>query len=126
MRRQLLFLILCLVLMVSGCGQKEKTEVPADVIPHEQMVDIVVEAWFMESVIHNTIKEYEKLNDVTVTMYDNFFKEHGISKEQFVHSIEYYMRDNEEAQAFIAECSQRFEERKDEFTGGANRVSQPQ
>ena len=64
-----MFLILCLVLMVSGCGQKEKDKVPADVIPHEQMVDIVVEAWFMESVIHNTIKEYEKLNDVTVTMY---------------------------------------------------------
>lgn len=126
MRRQLLLFLSFLILMVSSCGQKEKDIIPADVIPREQMVDIMVDAWFLESVIHNTIKDYERLDPVTTSMYAEFFKEHDISKEQFVHSIEYYMRDNDEAQAFVEECSKRFEERKEEFTGGAIPVSQPQ
>jgi len=126
MKKQIVFLILLALLLFVGCEQKKEEQVPADVIPREQMIDIVVDAWFMESVIHNTIKEYERLDPVSVTMYVEFFEEHNITKEQFTHSIEYYMRDDECSQEFLQECSERFEERKEELTGVADPVSQPQ
>lgn len=126
MKKQFIFLISILILLVSGCGEKNNEKVPDDVIPREQMIDIVVDAWFMESVIHNTIKVYERLDFVSETLYVEFFEEHKITKEQFTHSIEYYMRDDESSQEFVQECSKRFEERKEELTGVADPVSQPQ
>lgn len=126
MKRIAQFLISLLIFMMSSCGPKSEEKVPADVIPREQMIDIMVDAWFMESVIHNSIKDYEKLNAVSVTMYAKFFEDHGISKEQFTHSIEYYMRDEETSEAFIQDCSKRFDERKEELTGVADPVLQPQ
>lgn len=124
--KKLLLILAVFLLLLPSCKQEVKEEIPADVIPREQMIDIVVDAWFMESVIHNTIKEYVKLEPVSVSMYAEFFEEHGISKEQFVHSIEYYMRDDGVAEAFVEECSQRFEERQEDFTGVAAPASQPQ
>ena len=58
MKKSILFLISIVLLISASCGQKNKEEIPEDVIPREQMIDIMVDAWFMESVIHNTIKEY--------------------------------------------------------------------
>lgn len=124
--KKLLLILAVFLLLLSSCKQEVKEEIPADVIPREQMIDIVVDAWFMESVIHNTIKEYEKLDPVSVSMYTEFFEEHGISREQFVHSIEYYMRDDGVAEAFVEECSQKFEERQEDLTGVAAPISQPQ
>jgi hypothetical protein len=126
MKKQIAFLILLALLLFVGCEQKKEEQVPADVIPREQMIDIMVDAWFMESVIHNTIKEYERLEPVSVSMYKDFFEEHDITKEQFEQSIKYYMRDDETSQEFVQECSQRFEERKEELTGVADPVLQPQ
>lgn len=126
MKKSILFLISIVLLITAGCGQKNKEEIPADVIPREQMIDIMVDAWFMESVIHNTIKEYERLEPISVSMYKEFFEEHDITKERFEHSIEYYMRDDESSQEFVQACSQRFDERKAELTGVADPVLQPQ
>ena len=127
MKKQIVFLISLALLFFVSCEQKnEEQVVPADVIPREQMIDIMVDAWFMESVIHNTIKEYERLEPVSVSMYKNFFEEHDITKEQFEQSIKYYMRDDETSQEFVQDCSQRFEERKEELTGVADPISQPQ
>ena len=125
MKKHILLLTSIAILMIVSCGHKDKEKIPADVIPREQMIDIMTEAWYMESVIHNTIKIYERLEPVSVTMYKNFFEEHGITKEQFTHSIEYYMRDDESSQEFIQACAQRFDERKEEFTGVADSISQP-
>lgn len=115
-----------LILLISGCGQKKEEQIPADVIPREQMIDIMVDAWFMESVIHNTIKEYERLEPVSVSMYKDFFEEHNITKEQFEQSIKYYMRNDETSQEFVQVCSQRFDERKAELTGVADPALPPQ
>ncbi len=126
MKKQIVFLILLALLLLVGCEQKKEEQVPADVIPREQMIDIMVDAWFMESVIHNTIKEYERLEPVSESMYKDFFEEHDITKGQFEQSIKYYMRDDKSSQEFVQDCSQRFEERKEELTGVADPVSQPQ
>lgn len=126
MKKQIAFLILLALLLFVGCEQKKEEQVPTNVIPREQMIDIMVDAWFMESVIHNTIKEYPRLEPVSESMYKDFFEEHDITKEQFEQSIKYYMRDDETSQEFVQECSQRFEERKEELTGVADPVLQPQ
>jgi hypothetical protein len=126
MKKHAIFLISIVLLMATGCGEKEKKDIPADVIPREQMIDLMVDAWFIESVIHNTVQDYDKLEAASVSYYAYFFEENGISKDQFIHSVEYYMSEEYGPQKFLDECSQRFEERREELTGVAIPVSQPQ
>lgn len=124
MKKTLFILVSAIILLMTGCGDKH--QIPEGVIPREEMIDIIVDAWIMESGIHTMIKEYERLDSASVTLYAEFFETHHISKEQFVQSIEYYTNEEKASENFIKECVQRLEERKDEFTAVADPVSQPQ
>ena len=124
MRNLIVFILSLTLLLFTSCGNKKEI-IPEDVIPREQMIDIVVDAWYLEAVIHNTIHDYDKIEVATVTYYAEFFEEHNITKEQFIKSIEYHMRD-ESTKQFIEDCSARFNERQEELTGVAAPVSQPQ
>jgi hypothetical protein len=112
--------------MTNCSDKKEFREEPADLIPRNEMIDIVVDAWFMESAIHNVVTDGRKLEPTTVTLYKKFFEDHNITREQFIQSIEYYTGENKASENFIRECVQRLEERQEELTGVAAPVSQPQ
>lgn len=114
--KRLALLLSSLLLFLFSCKNAEK-EVPENLIDHDTMVDYVVECWLAESAIHNFGGKYEKQQQETVTFYDDFFKRHNITKEQFIHSLEYYMNDNVNTPIFIEECKQRLEEEKDEYIG---------
>lgn len=125
MKKNVIILIAILTLITIGCKQEEKEEVPADLIPREQMIDIVVDAWFMESTIHMTVPGPE-LEVTTVTLYEKFFPEHHITREQFVSSLEYYTNEEKASENFIRECIQRLENRQEELTGVSNQDLQLQ
>lgn len=126
MKKGLLLFVFAALLFTCGCKNQEKEELPADVLPREETIDIIVDAWFMESAIHNVITDGRKLEPATVTLYEKFFEEHHITKEQYIRSIEYYTSENQSSEKFIRECIQRLEERQEELTGVAAPVSQPQ
>lgn len=125
MKRLILFVFAAL-LLACGCKKQKEEEIPADVLPREETIDIIVDAWFMESAIHNVITDGQKLEPATVTLYVKFFEEHHITKEQYIRSIEYYTNEKKASEKFIRECIQRLEERKEELTGVAAPASQPQ
>jgi hypothetical protein len=127
MKRICFLLITVFILLMTNCSdKKEFREEPADLIPRNEMIDIVVDAWFMESAIHNVVTDGRKLEPTTVTLYKKFFEDHNITREQFIQSIEYYTGENKASENFIRECVQRLEERQEELTGVAAPASQPQ
>ena len=127
MKRICFLLITVFILLMTSCtNKKELREEPADLIPRNEMIDIIVDAWFMESAIHNVVLDGTKLEPVTVTLYEKFFADHHITKEQFTSSIEYYTSEEKASENFIQECVQRLEERQEELTGVADPASQPQ
>ncbi|MBO4655555.1 MAG: DUF4296 domain-containing protein [Bacteroidales bacterium] len=126
MKRIWLIFIPLIVFLVTGCGKKDKQEAPADLIPKAEMIDIITEAWFMEGYLRNTLTDYETSFSTSNMLYDNLFEKYGINKEQFVHSVDYYLNDDHDVQQFLEECSRRLEDRQEEFTGVADPISQPQ
>ncbi len=126
MKKTILGLLVCLLFLATSCNSVNKQEVPDGVIPYDEMIDIMVDVWIMESAIHIMVTDYDLLEPASVTLYAQFFEKHGITKEQFVQSAEYYMQPDQNSEAFIQECIHRLEKRKEEFTGDTIPASQPQ
>lgn len=124
--KKILLFVFAALLLACGCNNQKEEELPADVLSREETIDIIVDAWFMESAIHNVITDGQKLEPATVTLYEKFFAEHNITREQFVHSIEYYTSKKNASENFIRECIQRLEDRQEELTGVAAPTSQLQ
>ena len=119
-------LIYIFTALIFACGCKNEKEIPEDVLPREETIDIIVDAWFMECAIHNVITDGTKLEPVSVTLYQKFFEDHHITKEQYVRSIEYYTSEEKASEHFIQECVKRLEERQEELTVGTGPISWPQ
>ena len=119
-------LIYIFTALIFACGCKNEKEIPEGVLSREETIDIIVDAWFMECAIHNVITDGTKLEPVSVTLYQKFFEDHHITKEQYVRSIEYYTSEEKASEHFIQECVQRLEERQEELTVGTGPISWPQ
>lgn len=118
MKKRILFFVFAALLFTCACSDKE-AEKPDDVLSREETIDMIVDAWFMESAIHNVVTDGSKIEPTTVALYEKFFAEHNITREQFIHSIEYYTSEEKASEHFIRECIQRLEERQEELTGVA-------
>ena len=75
-------LIYIFTALIFACGCKNEKEIPEGVLSREETIDIIVDAWFMECAIHNVITDGTKLEPVSVTLYQKFFEDHHITKEQ--------------------------------------------
>ena len=126
MKKTIPGLIVWILLLATGCNNGNKQEVPAGIIPHDEMIDIIVDAWLMESSIHVMVTDLDQTAPAAITLYAKFFEEHGISKEQFVQSAEYYMQPEQDSEAFVQECIQRLAEKKEAFIGDTLPILQPQ
>jgi len=92
MTRTIAGLLLGLVLMASGCSDKDS--VPADVLPHDKMEAVMwdviqAEQYSANYLIKDTPRLDLKLENLR--MYDEVFRLHQTSREQFRKSYNYYM-----------------------------------
>lgn len=115
-----------LVLTLSSCSRHEESNVPADLIPRDTMMNLVVESWLLESSIHTVITDYNAIEPATIALYADFFDRHHISKDQYIRSTEYYLNDDKTCEQFVQDCRQLLEEKREEFTGVSDPTSQPQ
>lgn len=93
--KQKYFFILLIVWLLSGCTNKidEPQTIPADLIPKEQMVDIVVDLRLMDAVL--TSKQRKKEQDMHFTQYylhNSIMEKYGITRDQFERSFQYYQQ----------------------------------
>ena len=125
--KKLLFIIIVIVSFAfCSCKHTPEPTVPADLIPRDTMINLIAETWLMESSIAESQINFGILENAVISLYDDFFKRHNITKDQFTHSIEYYLETEEDAEAFIRECQEQLETKKDEFIGEGAPTSCPQ
>lgn len=125
--KKLLFIIIGIATFAfCSCKHNQETAVPADLIPRDTMINLIAETWLLESSIAESQMNFGILENAVIALYDDFFKQHNITKDQFTHSIEYYLETEESAEAFIRECQQQLETKKDEFIGEEAPTSCPQ
>lgn len=126
MKKTLFILVGLVALLLCSCKHSQEEALPADLIPRDSMVDIIADTWLLESSITEAQIDFSQLNEVVPALYDDFFKHHGITKDRFTHSIEYYLGDEKNAETFVRECQERLESKKDEFIGEKAPTSCPQ
>ena len=92
MTRTIAGLLLGFMLMASGCS--DKNSVPSDVLPHEKMEAVMWDVVQSEQYSANyLIKDSARLDLKleNLRMYDEIFRLHQTSREQFRKSYQYYM-----------------------------------
>ena len=95
------YLILILVVFVASCGDAEKKaeKAPANIIPSETMVPLLVDLQLIEGA--NTTKHF--LGDTGRAnyelLYNTVFEKHSVRKEQFDSAMVYYTRNGSQLEA---------------------------
>lgn len=89
---------IAILLIYQGCRSERKDEVgkvPPGIIPADTMVQVLVDVHLIEASLKVKHVKKEENERFTEYYYDQLFEKHGITREQFDQSIEYYERDSE-------------------------------
>lgn len=92
MTRTIAGLLLGFLLMTSGCSDKDS--IPSDVLPHEKMEAVMMDVIQAEQYSANyLVKDTPRLDLKleNLRMYDEIFRLHQTSRDQFRKSYQYYM-----------------------------------
>ncbi|GAL72724.1 DUF4296 domain-containing protein [Jejuia pallidilutea] len=87
MIRKKLLVLFCIVLGVSSCYQYNKPEKPKNLIPKEQMVNILLDLKLIGAV---TGRDKEVLDSAKVVPESYVYKKYNIDSAQFANSNAYY------------------------------------
>ncbi len=89
-------LVISVFILLSGCTHKIKESEPAppDLIPKDQMVDILIDLRLMDAVLNSKQRiANDGFQDTLKFYYGSVMEKHGITRERFDKSITYYQRD---------------------------------
>ena len=106
----LVFLVISFMFL-NGCQKKRVVPPPPNLIPYDSMVVILEETFIIESIVYYTPPDSDRLS-VTRSLYADLFKQHGITKEQYVSSINYYLADKERAEDLLRSVTDRINVKK--------------
>lgn len=89
MNKTLIFILIISVFAVS-CRDKEKIEIPSDVIPQDKMADILVQQHVADATL-NVVNLKKSFSSYTPEAYYNrVLEKNGYTREQFDRSVEFY------------------------------------
>jgi len=108
------FYLFFLTALFFACNNGQFKQKPANLIPFNNMVEILSETYLIESMIYFLPPDSDRVL-MAQSIYSELFIKHSISKEQFVNSIRYYLQDKKRADELLTEVSNLVEKRKDEF-----------
>lgn len=91
-------LIAFLLSTFSFCTKKDKEPKPrsSDIISSEEMVKVLEDVYLVEGAILQKETKADNPKYYSYHYYNNVFKNHGLTKEQFIKSFNYYSDDAEE------------------------------
>jgi hypothetical protein len=70
------------------------SQAPADLIPRDEMVDIIVDMRLLDAIISTKQKSKDKdVEDTKYFLYNSILEKYGITNEQFESSHSYYQQD---------------------------------
>jgi len=85
-------ILLCLTFLLSCASETELDVKPADLIPEEKMIDVLIDVHVTESAL--SLKNFNRDSSLKLFVYykEDIFKEHQISEKQFQESFDYYAK----------------------------------
>jgi hypothetical protein len=86
MKKSILYGIL---LLLSACG-KTLPNVPSDIIQKEKMIQILVDVHVADAVLENKNGTDRRVPEQTTAIYTQIYKNHGITRAEFLKSYHYY------------------------------------
>ncbi|MCR4737887.1 MAG: DUF4296 domain-containing protein [Bacteroidales bacterium] len=100
----LYFLIVGILFAVAGCHKKQVQEKPSDLIPKKVIVNVIAECYLIESYIQVLTDTFERCH-IPPFLYKEMFNRYGITRPQFISSINYYLGDEDQAEKLLTEAS---------------------
>src|SRR5688572_13113455 len=97
------YLIILVSLIIFSCSEK-KEEVPADVLPKEKYISLMVDMYLLEAKFSHSNLIDRPTHEKGVKEYEALFRKHGTDKEQVEKSIDHYAhrpQEMKEIQAII-------------------------
>ena len=86
------FLVLLCTLVLFGCGNDEREEIPSDILGKQKMVDVIVGLNLSDAIISSSSGAGIKKND---KFKFNVFKECEVNSDQYYKSLKYYATEPE-------------------------------
>lgn len=84
-----------LLVIFSGCKSEKENippEIPENIIPKEQMVDILVDVQLLEAAMKVDDERKRKSKEYTNYYYSYLFEKYDITRNDFLESLEFYQR----------------------------------
>lgn len=86
------FTFLCFYLVLFFSCKVEQTEIPANIIPKDTMIAILVDINLLEAVMEEGKIATDSLDKAMYNHYSSIFYAHNISKENFYKSYHFYIQ----------------------------------
>jgi hypothetical protein len=104
MKTKHLIYIISIILFFS-CGNKntQKVAPPADIIPAEQMKEIILDVLYVEGAVGVSEQKFHNTKNMTLHYYAYVFKRHNITSEQFLANYNYYAGDIDQMEKIMTE-----------------------
>ena len=109
-----LFLIAMTLLLLSACGNKEKSSTPPGLLTEQEMIDVMTDVQIIEADInHQKAKEHEvgtppkDYIKITRSYYQQLFEHYDINDSIFTQSMRYYTEQPEVLERIMDSVMQR-------------------
>lgn len=115
MKQNPIYIIFLTLLILTGCTHnisEKKGRPPADLIPRNEMVDIITDMHLYDAVMKEKQKKHNKISEPEYYMYQAVMKKHDITREQFESSLKYYQQDLEDFDKIYEDVIERLSKMK--------------
>ncbi|MBO4489433.1 MAG: DUF4296 domain-containing protein [Bacteroidales bacterium] len=104
--RRIAPILLAILTLCTACHKKHVlADKPDNLIKHDKMVEILTESYMAEAFIY-AMQDSLPTEELTQSLYKDIFNRHGITKDQFIQSVDYYSSDKELFQKMLDEISE--------------------
>ncbi len=114
-----IYIVLVTFIILSGCTtdiSMKKEKPPADLIPRDTMVNVIVDMHLYDAVIKEMQKEHRNVKRSKVYLYQTVMEKYHITREQFESSLLYYQQDLDEYDKIYDDVIEKLSKMKAEAT----------
>lgn len=105
-RNLILLFILLATLLMFGCHNKRQVqEKPDHLISRNTMVNLIADCYIIESSIQTLTGDTIDKNTLSRQYYKELFNRYGVTREQFISSVEYYIGEESSAEKILSDAS---------------------
>ena len=108
---KLLAYFLCIAIGIASCTSQPKADkAPSDLIPRDSFIVILTEVRLLEGAYSTSYERVDTSEFTIASYFQRLFREHNITREQYLNSYNYYSKNLDDLPAIESEVAKRLEE----------------